>query len=67
MQIVYRKGPMGSLIDEYERAFIEFKGIVDKIGDTDFLKERNTDKSSKLHSIKDICSHVIRADRKSVV
>ena len=61
MQIVYRKGPMGSLMDEYERAFIEFKGIVDKIGDTDFLKERNTDKSSKLHSIKDICSHVIRA------
>ena len=61
MQKAFRKGPMGSLVDEYEKALLELKGVLGNIEDKDFLKTCNPDKTTKLHTIKDICNHVIAA------
>lgn len=58
----YRKGAVGALMDEYERASAELKTILSKIPAEDFVKivDPNT-KDEDCRSIQTIMNHVVRA------
>jgi len=59
MKSNYRKGGIGAVMDEYERAASEFKNLVKKINESDFIKivdEDTTDEDCR--SVRTIVSHV---------
>ena len=58
----FRKGAIGALMDEYERAAEELKNLVGNISETDFVKivDSNT-KDEDCRSVQTIISHVINS------
>ena len=58
----YRKGAVGALMDEYERAASELKILLNKIPPEDFVKvvDRDT-KDEDCRSVQTIMNHVVRA------
>lgn len=55
----YRKGAIGALMDEYERAAEEFKNLIEKISESDFVKIVDVEtKDDDCHSVQTIVSHV---------
>jgi hypothetical protein len=58
----YRKGGIGAVMDEYERAAEELKNLVGKISETDFVKIIDTEtKDDDCRSVQTIVSHVINS------
>ena len=58
----YRKGAVGALMDEYERASAELKTILNKISAEDFVKIVDPDtKDEDCRSVQTIMTHVVRA------
>ena len=58
----YRKGSIGALMDEYERAAVELKNLVLKISISDFEKIIDPDtKDEDCRSVQTIVSHVINS------
>lgn len=56
----YRKGPLGALMDEYERAAEDYFRTIEKIPDDIFVKILDTQtKDEDCRSIQSICSHVL--------
>jgi hypothetical protein len=59
MKTNFRKGAIGALMDEYERAAAEFKNLIGKISETDFIKIVDTEtKDDDCRSVQTIVSHV---------
>lgn len=59
---MYRKGPVGALMDEYERAGAELVSILDGITDEEYERIRDTQTQDEdCRSIQTIMTHVIRA------
>jgi uncharacterized damage-inducible protein DinB len=55
----YRKGGIGAVMDEYERAADEFKNLIGNISDLDFVKIVDTETLDEdCRSVQTICSHV---------
>jgi len=55
----YRKGGIGAVMDEYERAAAEFKNLITRISESDFVKIVDTDtKDEDCRSVQTIVSHV---------
>lgn len=55
----YRKGGIGAVMDEYERAASEFKNLIRKISESDFVKVVDTEtKDEDCRSVQTIVSHV---------
>ena len=62
MTKTYRKGPVGALMDEYERAAAELVTILQTITDEEFERVRDTEtQDDDCRSIQTIMTHVIRA------
>lgn len=59
MKTNYRKGGIGAVMDEYERAASEFKNLIRNISDSDFVNivDRET-KDEDCRSVQTIVSHV---------
>ena len=58
----YRKGGIGALMDEYERAAIELKSIVENITADDYVRIVDPDtKDADCHSIQTMMNHVVHA------
>jgi uncharacterized damage-inducible protein DinB len=58
----YRKGAVGALMDEYERAALELKALVESVGEEDYERLADAEtKDADCHSIKTIMNHVIHA------
>lgn len=62
MKKVYRKGALGALMDEYERAVSEIQNLVEQINDDDFVKifDAKTE-NENCRSAQTIISHVVFA------
>jgi len=59
MKINYRKGGIGAVMDEYERAAAELKNLITRISESDFVKIVDTDtKDEDCRSVQTIVSHV---------
>ncbi len=60
MKKIYRKGPLGALMDEYEKAMEEYKIKIAQLSDADFVKivDPNTE-DPDCRSAQTICQHVI--------
>lgn len=58
----YRKGGVGALMDEYERAAHELKTLVENVGAEDYecIADAET-KDADCHSIKTIMNHVVHS------
>ncbi len=55
----YRKGGIGAVMDEYERAAIEFKNMIGNISESDFVKIIDAEtKDEDCRSVQNIVSHV---------
>jgi hypothetical protein len=55
----YRKGGIGAVMDEYERAASEFKKLIGNISDSDFVKIVDAEtKDEDCRSVQTIVSHV---------
>ena len=62
MARMYREGPIGALIDEYERAAGELVSIVEDISDEAYELVRDTETADDdCRSIQTIMTHVVRA------
>ena len=62
MEKIYRKGAVGALMDEYERAVIELKDILQKVSEDEFLKIKDLKtRNENCRSIQTIVNHVIRS------
>src|SRR5688572_14198918 len=58
----YRKGAVGALMDEYERAALELKAIVEKTGDEDYARVADAEtRDEDCRSIETIVSHVVHS------
>jgi uncharacterized damage-inducible protein DinB len=58
----YRKGPVGALMDEYERAATELKRLVEQIPEDDFVQVIDSQtKDENCRSVQTIMSHVVSA------
>ncbi len=58
----YRKGAVGALMDEYERAAIELKSLVENIGETDYERTADVEtKDADCHSIQTMMNHVVHS------
>ena len=58
----FHKGAIGALMDEYERAAAEFKNLISKIPEPDFVKIVDPDtKDEDCRSVQTIISHVINS------
>jgi uncharacterized damage-inducible protein DinB len=56
----YRKGAIGAMMDEYERASLELKSIVEKVNEEDYERIADTDtKNEDCRSIQTVMSHVV--------
>ena len=59
MKKSYRKGGIGAVMDEYERAAAEFKNVIGNISESDFVKIVDTEtKDEDCRSVQTIVSHV---------
>jgi uncharacterized damage-inducible protein DinB len=60
MSKTYRKGAVGAMMDEYERAALELKQLVESISDDSYakLRDENT-QDENCRSIQTILSHVV--------
>src|SRR5512132_502407 len=59
---MYRKGPVGAMMDEYERAVGELVRIIEGISDEEYERVRDTEtKDDDCRSIQTILTHVIGA------
>lgn len=55
----YRKGGIGAVMDEYERAATEFKNLIENISGSDFIKIVDTETNDEdCRSVQTIVSHV---------
>ena len=62
MTKTYRQGPVGALMDEYERAALELLSILESITDEEYERIRDTKTQDEdCRSIQTIMTHVIRA------
>ena len=62
MQKTFRKGAVGAMMDEYERAVFELQAIIQKISDKDFTRIADAETEDEAcRSIQTIMSHVVRA------
>jgi uncharacterized damage-inducible protein DinB len=62
MTKTYRQGPVGALMDEYERAALELASILESITDEEYERIRDTNTQDEdCRSIQTIMTHVIRA------
>jgi uncharacterized damage-inducible protein DinB len=62
MTKIYRKGAVGALMDEYERAVEELKGILNQVSESDYEKVFDAETTNEdCRSIQTIMSHVVRA------
>jgi uncharacterized damage-inducible protein DinB len=58
----YRKGGVGALMDEYERAAFELKALVESVDADDYERIADAEtKDADCHSIKTIMNHVVHA------
>lgn len=58
----YRKGAVGALMDEYERAAFELKAMVESVSENDYTRIADAEtKDSDCHSIQTMMNHVIHA------
>ena len=58
----YRKGAVGALMDEYERAAIELKSIVENVGAEDYTRIADAEtKDDDCRSIQTMMNHVVHA------
>ena len=58
----HRKGPLGALMDEYERAAIDLKRLVEQISEDDFVRVIDSQtKDDNCRSVQTIMSHVVSA------
>ncbi len=59
MKINYRKGGIGAVMDEYDRAAAEFINLIQSISETDFIKIVDTETTDDdCRSVQTIVSHV---------
>jgi uncharacterized damage-inducible protein DinB len=64
MRKTYRKGAVGALMDEYERATSELVRILEGLSDEEYERVRDTEtKDEDCRSIQTVTGHVIRAGR----
>lgn len=56
----YRKGAIGSILDEYERALNELISLIESVGENDYARIVEGE-SEHCHSIEVIMNHVVRA------
>jgi uncharacterized damage-inducible protein DinB len=62
MRKAYRKGALGAMMDEYERAAVELSSLVEKISDDDFARIVDPQTSDEnCRSIQTIMAHVVSA------
>lgn len=62
MSKIYRKGAIGALMDEYERAAAEIENLMSRISETEFERIVDPETSDEAcRSVQTIMSHVIRA------
>lgn len=61
MEKPYRKGAMGALADEYEKALNELKVLLIQIPDNEFIKIYNKDVIIDFQSFRNIVLHIIRS------
>ena len=62
MTRTYRKGGVGAMMDEYERAVAEFSRVVEGIDDAAFERRRDREtKDENCRSIQTVVRHVARA------
>ena len=58
----YRKGAVGALMDEYERAALELKALVGSVGAEDYERIADAEtQDTDCHSINTIINHVVHA------
>jgi uncharacterized damage-inducible protein DinB len=58
----YRKGAVGALMDEYERAALELKSLVETVSKENYTRIADAEtKDADCHSIQTIMNHVIHA------
>jgi uncharacterized damage-inducible protein DinB len=62
MRKTYRRGPIGALMDEYERAASELERLIERIPEDDFVRVVDSQtKDDDCRSVQTIMSHVVRA------
>jgi uncharacterized damage-inducible protein DinB len=58
----YRKGGIGALMDEYERAALELKSLIETVGEEDYTRIADTEtKDEDCRSIQTMMNHVVHA------
>lgn len=57
----YRPGPLGALTDEYEKVLEEFKKVLTKLSDSQFIKINNSNLALDFQSIRNVTAHVVRS------
>jgi uncharacterized damage-inducible protein DinB len=57
----YRKGPIGALADEYEKALLEYKTVLQTIDEQKFNEINNEILDNDLISIKNISLHIVKS------
>ena len=62
MNKIYRKGAVGALMDEYERAAAELRSLIQEIPESEFIKIADAQTSrDECRSVQTIMSHVVSA------
>lgn len=61
MQKTYRKGAIGALTDEYEKALIELKTVLVQIPNDAFLKVYNKEVDTDFQSIRNLVFHMVNS------
>src|SRR5829696_6450747 len=62
MRKSYRRGAIGALMDEYERAAAELERLIKQIPEDDFVRVVDSETNSDdCRSVQTIMSHVVRA------
>ena len=61
MNKTYRKGAIGALTDEYEKALEELKTLLIKIPDAEFRKVYNTEVDIDFQSVRNIVLHMLNS------
>ncbi len=61
MQKTYRKGAIGAMTDEYEKALDELKTVLLRIPDDEFKKIYNNQADRDFQSIRNLVLHIIRS------
>lgn len=61
MSVAFRKGAIGALTDEYEKALLELKSVLRTIADKDFVKVHQPDLDVDFQSARNIVVHMVRS------